>query len=191
MNQMKVIDQTSGRALGVGQLGEICLKGPSAFQCYWNNPKATEEVKSSDGWVHTGDIGYYDQDGDVFFVQRSKELIKYLGHHVIILTLNHWPKLVPCLRTENYHRWFQPFWKKYWRVTKLLRMQLSSAFTADSVVSWPERTSSRHQILARLKPRNSLSLSTVSHRWQMVFHLGVFLICFSIYCQIACIRKNG
>ena len=35
-----------------------------------------------DGWIHTGDIGYYDDDKDIFYVQRSKELIKYLGHHV-------------------------------------------------------------------------------------------------------------
>lgn len=43
--------------------------------------QATNQVKR-DGWVHTGDIGYYDQDGDIYFVSRSKELIKYLGHHV-------------------------------------------------------------------------------------------------------------
>lgn len=39
-------------------------------------------MKRDGGWIHTGDIGYYDQDGDIFYLQRSKELIKFLGHHV-------------------------------------------------------------------------------------------------------------
>ncbi|KAI9561750.1 hypothetical protein GHT06_012711 [Daphnia sinensis] len=82
MNLMKVVDENTGEILGPNQKGELCFKGPSLFKGYWNNPEATAVIVK-DGWIHTGDIGYYDDDGDVFYVQRSKELIKYLGHHVI------------------------------------------------------------------------------------------------------------
>ncbi|KAI9561749.1 hypothetical protein GHT06_012710 [Daphnia sinensis] len=82
MSLMKVVDENTGEILGPNQKGELCFKGPSKFKGYWNNPEAMADIEK-DGWIHTGDIGYYDDDGDVFYVQRSKELIKYLGHHVI------------------------------------------------------------------------------------------------------------
>ncbi|EFX86116.1 hypothetical protein DAPPUDRAFT_313128 [Daphnia pulex] len=82
MNQMKVVDECTREILGPNQAGELCFKGPSVFKGYWNNPEATADI-IIDGWLHTGDIGYYDSDGDIFYVRRSKELIKYFGHHVI------------------------------------------------------------------------------------------------------------
>ncbi|XP_057376453.1 luciferin 4-monooxygenase-like [Daphnia carinata] len=82
MNLMKVVDENTGETLGPNQKGELCFKGPSLFKGYWNNAEATTDIVR-DGWIHTGDVGYYDDDGDVFYVQRNKELIKYLGHHVI------------------------------------------------------------------------------------------------------------
>nr|CAH0098208.1 unnamed protein product [Daphnia galeata] len=78
----QVVDECTREILGPNQEGELCFKGPSVFKGYWNNPEATAGI-IVDGWLHTGDIGYYDDDGDIFYVRRSKELIKYLGHHVI------------------------------------------------------------------------------------------------------------
>ncbi|KAE9269945.1 hypothetical protein PF008_g30735 [Phytophthora fragariae] len=49
---------------------------------YLNNPQATREVPTADGFVRTGDVGYIDQDGYIFIVDRIKELIKYKGHQV-------------------------------------------------------------------------------------------------------------
>jgi acyl-CoA synthetase (AMP-forming)/AMP-acid ligase II len=77
-----VVDPASGEALGRGEQGEIWVRGPLNMQGYLNNPDATAQTIDADGWLHTGDIGYVDEDGDVFIVDRVKELIKFKGLQV-------------------------------------------------------------------------------------------------------------
>jgi acyl-CoA synthetase (AMP-forming)/AMP-acid ligase II len=62
--------------LRVTDAGELLLRGPQRMLGYLNNPAATAELIDSDGWVHTGDLGRIDDDGNVFVVDRIKELIK-------------------------------------------------------------------------------------------------------------------
>lgn len=78
---LKVLDLVTGELMGAGQEGELCFKGPQVMPGYFKNPSATEET-IVDGWCHTGDIGYYDQEGRVFIVDRKKELIKVKGLQV-------------------------------------------------------------------------------------------------------------
>ena len=80
--EVKVIDVTSGEALGAGQEGEICIRGPQVMRGYWNRPDATSAMIDPDGWLHTGDIGYADEHGCFFIVDRLKELIKYKGMQI-------------------------------------------------------------------------------------------------------------
>lgn len=78
----KVIDTESGRILGPNETGELCFKGPIIMKGYVGDAKATKEVIDKEGWLHTGDIGYYDEDLEFFIVDRIKELIKYKGYQV-------------------------------------------------------------------------------------------------------------
>ena len=57
---MKVLDLSTGEEKGVGETGELCFEGPQVMPGYFKNEKATSETLI-DGWIHTGDIGYYDQ----------------------------------------------------------------------------------------------------------------------------------
>ncbi len=70
---LKILDE-EGNELPVGQKGEIVIKGDNVMAGYWNNPNATEETIKN-GWLHTGDLGYMDQDGFLFVLGRFKSLL--------------------------------------------------------------------------------------------------------------------
>ena len=69
------------RVLAQGDKGEICIRGPQVMRGYWNRPKETEEV-FVDGALRTGDVGYMDEDGFLFLVDRKKDLILAGGYNV-------------------------------------------------------------------------------------------------------------
>ncbi len=77
--EVKIVDVATGAELGVNEQGEICVRGPQVMKGYLNRPDATAAMIDSDGWLHTGDVGYADADGCFFVVDRVKELIKYKG----------------------------------------------------------------------------------------------------------------
>jgi long-chain acyl-CoA synthetase len=76
------IRNDEGEELGVGETGEICVRGPQVTQGYWNRPDETALVMYADGYLRTGDIGYVDQDGYVFLIDRKKDMILVSGFNV-------------------------------------------------------------------------------------------------------------
>jgi long-chain acyl-CoA synthetase len=72
--------------LGPGEVGEVLLRAPQLMQGYWNRPGETAEI-IKDGWLHTGDIGYLDEAGHLFLIDRKKDVIKPGGQQV-------WPREV-------------------------------------------------------------------------------------------------
>src|SRR5713101_279295 len=80
--ECKLIDPATGGELGPNQEGEVLVRGPQIMKGYLNNVEATARTIDADNWLHTGDIGYADEDGHFFIVDRVKELIKYKGFQV-------------------------------------------------------------------------------------------------------------
>ncbi|XP_069114739.1 probable 4-coumarate--CoA ligase 1 [Argopecten irradians] len=80
--QSKIISLETDESLGPEQMGEIMCKGPQVMKGYLNNIAATSETITEDGWIKTGDIGYYDNDGHYFVVDRLKDIIKYKGYQI-------------------------------------------------------------------------------------------------------------
>lgn len=80
--ESKIVEPETGKDLGAGLPGEICMRGPNRMVGYWNNPEATAATIDADGWLHSGDVGYVDEDGYLYVVDRVKELIKYNAYQV-------------------------------------------------------------------------------------------------------------
>ncbi|KAI1176917.1 hypothetical protein F4777DRAFT_543944 [Nemania sp. FL0916] len=79
--EAKIVD-LQGEELPVGKEGELWVKGPNIFPGYLNRPELQSETFSADGYFKTGDIGYFDDKGNLYITDRLKELIKYKGFQV-------------------------------------------------------------------------------------------------------------
>ncbi|XP_001662566.2 4-coumarate--CoA ligase [Aedes aegypti] len=79
--QAKIVD-LNGEALDIGQQGEILLKPVYRFLGYYGNDEATAEMVDVEGWLHTGDIGRFDEDGLLYVVDRKKDIIKYGNYQI-------------------------------------------------------------------------------------------------------------
>jgi long-chain acyl-CoA synthetase len=79
-NLVKIVDEHDNE-LPVGEVGEICASGPNVMAGYWNKPDLTEATLAG-GWLHTGDVGYLDEDGYVYVVDRKKDMIVSGGENV-------------------------------------------------------------------------------------------------------------
>jgi len=77
-----MICDDDGTQLPIGDLGEICIKGPQVMKGYWEKPDETQKVLSSDGWLKTGDMGRMDQNGFIFIEDRKKDMILVSGFNV-------------------------------------------------------------------------------------------------------------
>ncbi len=80
--EVRIVDPGTGQDLGIGEDGEVWIRGPQVMKGYLNNPQATANCIDDEGWFHTGDIGHVDDDGHFYIVDRLKELIKYKGFQV-------------------------------------------------------------------------------------------------------------
>jgi acyl-CoA synthetase (AMP-forming)/AMP-acid ligase II len=65
-----------------GEIGEIAIRSASNIKCYWRNPEATAALFTADGYARTGDVGYVDEDGYLFIVDRKKEIIIRGGENI-------------------------------------------------------------------------------------------------------------
>lgn len=79
--ELSIRDDT-GSEVSRGQVGEICVRGPQVMKGYWQRPAETENALYPDGFLRTGDMGYVDQQGFVFLVDRKKDMILVSGFNV-------------------------------------------------------------------------------------------------------------
>ena len=80
VNQLKIADEL-GNALPTGQVGEISIKNPAITPGYWRNEEQSR-LSLRDGWLYTGDLGWLDEDGYLYFVDRKKDVIRRRGENI-------------------------------------------------------------------------------------------------------------
>jgi acyl-CoA synthetase (AMP-forming)/AMP-acid ligase II len=78
----KIVHPETGEDLASTATGELLIRGPQVMKGYLKNPEATEATLTSDGWLKTGDIGNFTEEGWLIITDRNKELIKYKGFQV-------------------------------------------------------------------------------------------------------------
>ena len=79
--EVRVVDNNN-RPLPAGEKGEVCVRAPNVMRGYWNRPEATREAIDAEGWFHTGDIGYFDDEGFLFLCDRVKDMVITGGENV-------------------------------------------------------------------------------------------------------------
>lgn len=80
--ECRLVSVETGEDVGVGERGEVHVRGPQVMKGYLGRPEATAQTVDADEWLHTGDVAYVDEDGFFFIVDRAKELIKYKAFQV-------------------------------------------------------------------------------------------------------------
>ncbi len=78
--EVRIVDENN-RNLPAGRTGELLIRGPNVMQGYWNRPEATSEA-FTEGWLHTGDLARMDEDGDLYIVERKKDMYISGGENV-------------------------------------------------------------------------------------------------------------
>jgi long-chain acyl-CoA synthetase len=77
----KIISMETGEEVPVGEIGELVVSGPQVMKGYWKRPEETAATLK-DGWLYTGDLGYMNEDGYFFIVDRKKDMIIASGYNV-------------------------------------------------------------------------------------------------------------
>ena len=80
--EVKIIDIDTSKELGIGEPGEILIKGPQVTKGYHNKPEETKEAFDNEGFFHTGDVGVFDDDGYLKIVDRTKDMLIVSGFKV-------------------------------------------------------------------------------------------------------------
>lgn len=80
--EVRIVDIETGRECGIDEQGEIVARGPNMLAGYYNAPDKTAETIDADGWMHTGDIGSFDANGQIMFHGRTKDMMKVGGENV-------------------------------------------------------------------------------------------------------------
>ena len=127
--QVRIVDEQDND-LAPGEYGEVLVQGPSVMQGYYGNPEATRETLRG-GWLHTGDIGYLDEEGDLFLVQRRSDLIVTGGENVYPAEVEAVLRQHPAIAEAAVIGLDDPEWGQ--RVAAVIVLHSDKTLTAEAV----------------------------------------------------------
>jgi long-chain acyl-CoA synthetase len=157
--EVGIMDE-AGRLLGTDEPGEIVVRGHNVMKGYWNKPEATAEVMTEDGFFRTGDVGYMDQDGYVYIVDRTKDMILCSGYNVyprvVEEAIYEHPSVseVSVIGVRDEYRGQSP--KAFVTLKKG-----ASAFTLEELQAFLQSRLGRHEMVQALELRTELPKTPV------------------------------
>ncbi len=130
--QVRVVDEQNADARP-HEVGEIIVKSPTIMQGYYSNPEATAKALR-DGWLYTGDMGYKDDDGDLFIVQRRSDLIVTGGENVYPVEVENAIRQHPAIKEVVVVGLDDAEWGQ--RVAGAVQLEEGSILSPDEVISF-------------------------------------------------------
>jgi long-chain acyl-CoA synthetase len=147
-----------GHEVPRGQTGEVLIKGPIIMPGYWNKPEATAETVI-DGWLHTGDIGYLDEDGFLFITDRAKDMIIRGGENIYCVEIEQ--RLVENPAVADAAVIGVPHHELGEEVKAVVQVQAGAALTEQDVKEWVAESLANFKVPAYVElthdklPRNA------------------------------------
>jgi len=154
--QMKIVDPENPKVqMPVGEHGEICIKNAGVFKGYLNKPEATREMLRG-GFVHTGDIGRFDEEGYLYLLGRNKEMIKCSGYSVFpdeveLLLLNH-----PAVAEAAVVGVPDPVRGESVKAFVVVQPEYEGKISADEIISWSQQHMAAYKYPRHVEFRDSL-----------------------------------
>jgi long-chain acyl-CoA synthetase len=154
---IKIVD-AAGSEVPTGATGEVWIKGPTIMPGYWGKPEATAEA-ITDGWLHTGDVGYVDDEGFLFITDRAKDMIIRGGENIYCVEIENrlveHPDVMDAAVIGVEHATLGE------EVKAVVQVEPGSSLTAEQVQSWVAETLANFKVPAYVEmtteklPRNA------------------------------------
>ncbi|MCK8616297.1 acyl-CoA synthetase [Gordonia sp. C13] len=156
--EIRVVDVASRTPVPAGVSGEILVRGPNVTPGYWENPEATASAFDDEGWFHSGDIGYLDDEGYLFIVDRLKDMVISGGENVYPAEVERVLANMPGVTDVAVVGVPDPKWGE--AVVAVVSLDSNVAVTLDDVREFAAAELARYKLPQRLKiidrvPRNA------------------------------------
>ena len=154
---LRIVAEDSRTPLGPNERGEVIMRGPNIMRGYWNKPEATAAAIDAEGWFHSGDIGYLDEDGFLYICDRLKDMIISGGENIypaeVEAVLYDHPAIAEvAIFGEPNEKWGES-------VTAVAALKPGTSLDLETLRAWATERLARYKLPTRLEivtalPRN-------------------------------------
>lgn len=154
--EFKIVDfDNKSRELPIGEEGEIVLRNPGSMKGYWNKPEATAATLV-DGWVYTGDVGRFDEDGYLYWLGRRKEMIKVSGFSVFPEEVEALINQHPAVLENAVIPVPDPKKGEVIKTFIVPKPDYKGKITGEEIISWAKSSMSSHKVPVYVEFRDEL-----------------------------------
>ncbi len=154
--EFKIVDfDDKSKELPIGSQGEIVVRNPGCMKGYWNNPEQTATTLI-DGWVYTGDVGKFDEDGYLYWLGRYKEMIKVSGFSVFPEEVEALINQHPAVLENAVIPVHDPKKGEVIKSFIILKPEFEEKITPEEIIAWSKKSMSSHKVPVYIEFRKEL-----------------------------------